>query len=83
MSDNEDYGDFEDNIAEAIAEALENSPTKYKPDYLDDFHFRELVDMRNYLICQDHSVNDLSFKINNRKHKLNRRIKKGTVYGMV
>lgn len=62
---------------------FEQALASVRPAFLDDFHFRELVDLRSYCLHQDHMVNDLSFKLNNRKGKLRKKLKKGSVYGLV
>jgi hypothetical protein len=50
--------------------------------HMDGLHFAELFDLQSYFIGQAYLVQDMAFKMNNRKGKLNKRYKKGTVYGV-
>lgn len=82
MSDEDALDDDSINLQEIYDDAKESlsSGRMFKID-MEDFSFTEIVDLKNYLITKDYLVQDLRYKVNNRRSKLNKRIKKGNLYG--
>jgi len=79
--------DNEDSISIAIEEIMNKisngTPITSNKIDLEDFDFTDVVNMHHYLVSQDHLVNDMKYKLNHRKGKLVKKMKKDKLYGVV
>ena len=49
--------------------------------HMEGLHFVELTDLQSYMIHQSYLMDDMKFKLLKRSGKLDKKIKKGTIYG--
>lgn len=81
MSDADD--EVEETSIEALAKEVIANLKLTSAAWADaDFYPSELLNKDDYHISQSHLVQDMAFKVNNRESKLNKKLKRGTIYGL-